>query len=162
MSMSKIALSESLCIKLANDAVKLAVVKATSMLRTAKGAQGFFPIAQDGEFGIGIKPWAYYMKFQNEGIKPFTMWALQGKTIPMRLPDGRVMFRKATNVGKPGRINVRGSGGQIGKGNVGVKWRHPGLKPNNFIEDSMNEAIRVHQDEIMYEMVATAAKGLTE
>jgi hypothetical protein len=153
-------LSYPLCVALANDAVKLAVVKATSMLRTAKGAQGFYPIATgDGEFGIGIHPWAYYMKYQNDGFPPFTMWALQGKTVPIRLPDGRVLFRVASNVGAPGKINKRDEKGRIAKGNTGVKWRHPGLKPKNFLDDAIDEALAVHSAEIVYELAVNAVRG---
>jgi hypothetical protein len=46
----------------------------------------------------------------------------------------------ASYPGAPGRISVRGEGGQIGKGNVGVRWRHPGLKPRLFMNNSMVRA----------------------
>ncbi len=47
--------------------------------------------------------------------------------------------------GAPGRINkrrlgapfTRGGGGQIMRGNVGVRWRHPGLASRFFIHESI-------------------------
>lgn len=61
-----------------------------------------------------------------------------------------LIFRKASNPGAPGRIGVREAaspntrmgkrGGQIAKGNVGVKWRHPGLAPRLFLNNSITLA----------------------
>lgn len=52
--------------------------------------------------------------------------------------------------GAPGRINNREMGrpftrmgkigGQIAKGNGGVRWRHPGLAPRKFMNSSITEA----------------------
>ena len=128
------------------------------------------PIYGQGFFGIW---WAdSYVWFQDHGIRPFTMRSLEGKTIPMWIDDptgqersknpkakvrttmsGKVqvlIFRKASNVGKPGRINVREAakphtragkqGGRIAKGNVGVKWRHPGLAPRLFLNNAITLA----------------------
>lgn len=39
--------------------------------------------------------------------------------------------------GAPGRIAIRNLNGQIAKGNVGVRWRHPGLKPKSFLYNGM-------------------------
>ncbi len=50
----------------------------------------------DGSISISM---AYYGWILNNGFKAFLMKGMQGKTIPMRLGDGRVIFRKVTNVG---------------------------------------------------------------
>jgi hypothetical protein len=46
--------------------------------------------------------------------------------------------------GAPGRIGKRAGGppnaGAIGKGNVGVRWRHPGLQPKLFLNNSITLA----------------------
>ena len=130
-----------------------------------------------------------YVWFQEQGIRPFTMTSLQGKTIPMWvndfdgslrqknpklktrvMEDGRVkvlIFRRVAMLGAtkdkyktskvtgqrilvgstpgsypgaPGRIGTRGSGGQIAKGNVGVKWRHPGMQPKLFLNNGVTIA----------------------
>lgn len=154
------------------------------------------PIYGDGFFGVAFQD--SYVWFQENGIKPFTMNALQGKTIPMWIDDptgverqknpkaktrqtlsGKtqvLIFRKvamkgatitkktkdkatgqvvstvkpASYPGAPGRIGVReaaGSmttagrrGGQIAKGNVGVRWRHPGLAPRLFMNNAITAA----------------------
>jgi hypothetical protein len=107
-----------------------------------------------------------YTWFQENGIRPFTMRSLQGKVIPMWINDpggleraknpkarirttvdGRtqvLIFRKATNPGAPGRISVRGGGGRIGQGNVGVKWRHPGIQPKFFLNRAISLAAQQH------------------
>jgi hypothetical protein len=52
----------------------------------------------------------------------------------------------ASYPGAPGRINRRvpggfgPSGGQIATGNVGVRWRHPGLRPMQFLNSAIAES----------------------
>jgi hypothetical protein len=113
-----------------------------------------------------------YVWFQEQGIRPFTMFALQGKTIPMWVDDldgseraknpkaktrltlsGKtqvLIFRKAVQPGAPGRISKRETSrpfttpgkvaGAVAKGNVGVKWRHPGLAPRKFLNHAVSLA----------------------
>jgi hypothetical protein len=57
--------------------------------------------------------------------------------------------------GAPGRINRRELaapntapgriGGRIARGNVGVRWRHPGLDPRGFLYQSIRHAAIVHK-----------------
>lgn len=59
--------------------------------------------------------------------------------------DGRrqvLIFRKATKPGAPGRIGkrTRDANGRIAKGNVGVKWRHPGLPRRGFLSSAVTES----------------------
>ena len=71
--------------------------------------------------------------------------------------DSRIkvlIFRKATKPGAPGRISRREArkpftrpgklGGQIAPGNVGVKWRHPGLRGTHYLLYGLTETARVH------------------
>jgi hypothetical protein len=61
-----------------------------------------------------------------------------------------LIFRKATAPGAPGRIAKRETSrpftsqgrvaGAIAKGNVGVKWRHPGLAPRRFLNHAVSLA----------------------
>lgn len=155
-----------------------------------------FPLYGKGFFGIGFLD--SYVWFQENGIRPFTMTSLAGKTIPMWINDptgverqrnpkartrvtlsGKVqvlIFRKVAQIGAtktvkrrnkvtgtmeatqvpasypgaPGRIAVRESasphttpgrvGGRIAPGNIGVKWRHPGLAPRKFLNNSLTLA----------------------
>lgn len=142
---------------------------------------------------FGLKWLDPYLFFQDAGIKPFTMKALAGKTIPMWVEDptgeerrknskiktrttedGRtqvLIFRKAAPMGSrktverngvevdvprsypgaPGRINMRQQRGEAGrvagriaKGNVGVRWRHPGLARRGFLREAMVVAATYH------------------
>jgi hypothetical protein len=116
-----------------------------------------------GYYGIS---WSdSYVWFQDQGISAYTMNSLKGKTIPMWVTDedgslraenpkieqrieddGSVrvlIFRKATKPGAPGRISKRNPNGQIAKGNVGVKWRHPGLEPRHFLSYGIRHAARL-------------------
>jgi hypothetical protein len=138
-----------------------------------------------------------YVWFQEQGIQPFTMFSLAGKTIPMWVDDpagtereknphaqtrqtlsGKVqvlIFRRAampgatkttrkktaggtveertvpaSYPGAPGRIARREAStpfttpgrvaGQIARGNIGVRWRHPGLAPRKFLNHALSLA----------------------
>jgi hypothetical protein len=96
---------------------------------TGASASRLFPLYGSGYFGLGwLDP---YVWFQEQGIRPFTMNSLKGKTIPMWVDDpdgserqknprartrmtvsGRLqvqIFRKAVNPGAPGRVSARES-----------------------------------------------------
>lgn len=129
--------------------------------RSGWSANRLYAIYGYGFYGIA---WSdTYVWYLENGINPFTMWALQGKTIPMWVKDPGgieraknpkiktrtnldgvtevLIFRKATRPGAPGRIGTpRGKGGRIAPGNVGVKWRHPGLAPRKFLNNAISLA----------------------
>jgi len=178
---------------LANAAVR----EARRVMPKLSGAAAsrLFPLYGTGFFGLGWQD--SYVWFQEQGIQPFTMFALAGKTIPMWIDDptgtereknphadtrvtlsGKVqvlIFRKAAMPGQtkttrkkvadgtfeertvpasypgaPGRISRREAStpfttpgrvaGQIARGNVGVRWRHPGLAPRKFLNHAMTLA----------------------
>jgi hypothetical protein len=162
---------------------------------TGQMASRIFPLYGKGYFGVG---WLdSYTWFQEQGIAPFTMTGLAGRTIPMWIDDpygtlaqqnpkartritvnGRtqvLIFRRAAPVGSyktvrrrvakgqyeevqvprswpgaPGRIGTRESGrpmttpgrigGAVARGNIGVRWRHPGLAPRLFLNHAVTIA----------------------
>lgn len=178
---------------IANEAVRLTRTFMPKL--TGQAYSRIFPIYGKGYFGVGFLD--NYVWFQENGIRPFTMVALAGKTIPMWVNDPTgterqrnpkaptrvtmsgipqvLIFRRAAQLGQtkvvrtgskvsgevtertvplsypgaPGRIGRRESGqpwttsgrsgGAIAQGNIGVRWRHPGLQPRKF----MNHAITV-------------------
>jgi hypothetical protein len=67
---------------------------------------------------------------------------METKSVPMSWPGapGRIGTREAaapmTRAGK--------RGGQIARGNVGVRWRHPGLPPRKFLNSSLTLALGVN------------------
>jgi hypothetical protein len=179
---------------IANAAVK----EARRKMPKATGQSGskMFPIYGKGFFGIGFTDPIVW--FQENGIRPFTMYNLAGKTIPMWIDDptgterqknpkaktrttlsGKtqvLIFRKVAAIGQmktvkrrnkvtglmeetsapasypgaPGRIGTREAkspmtrpgklGGRIAPGNIGVRWRHPGLAPKKFLNNSITLA----------------------
>lgn len=178
--------------RVANDAVREARRLMPKM--TGRAAQRMVPVYGYGYFGIAWQD--PYVFFQENGIRPFTMFKLAGKTIPMWIDDpggaerqknprakirttlsGKtqvLIFRRAAMPGQtktvrtkvagqweartvpmsypgaPGRIGRREAekpwtttgkaGGQIAGGNIGVRWRHPGLAPRKFLNRSMTLA----------------------
>jgi hypothetical protein len=162
---------------------------------TGRSASRLYPLYGSGYFGVG---WLdNYVWFQEQGIRPFTMFALAGRTIPMWIddPDGTerqnnpkaqvrttlsgktqvLIFRRAampgaqrtvrrkiadgtyeeytvpaSYPGAPGRIGKREAAqplttpgrrpGAIAKGNIGVRWRHPGLSPRMFLNHALTLA----------------------
>lgn len=173
----------------ANTAVAMAREKMPKM--SGGSARRIQPLYGKGFFGIYFPD--NYVWFQEQGVRPFTMNSLQGKTIPMWVKDadgklraknpkiktrltedGRtqvLIFRRAAYKGQrkmkyrtdpvtgirtvvgdtpmsypgaPGRIGSRLGGppnpGQIAGGNVGVRWRHPGLAPKLFLNNAMTLA----------------------
>lgn len=92
-----------------------------------------------GKVGVYVPPGAEHLLFLDRGISPFIMYGLEGKTIPIRNPDGSISFRKAVGVGKT-RISARNNKGQIVSSEK--KWKHPGIQPMNFLEKALNQAVK--------------------
>lgn len=101
------------------------------------------PTYRRGVIGVSIPPRAIHLYYLDRGIRPFTMWSLQGKTIPIRDADGTVRFRRATNVGQ--RVYVRDEKGRFVR--TKIAWRHPGVPAMNFIEPAIRQAMQEWIDE---------------
>jgi hypothetical protein len=184
--------------RIALEAVRIARRRMPKL--SGAGARRLQPLYGRGYYGIFFGD--SYIWFQENGIRPFTMNSLQGKTIPMWVDDptgteriknpkakvrttasGKVqvlIFRKAAKKGQrktvtrrdkttgqltqvsvpmsypgaPGRISMREmaapytrsgkAGGQIARGNVGVRWRHPGIAPRKFMNTALTLASGTH------------------
>lgn len=94
---------------------------------------------QKGQVGVHIPPQAIHLYYLDQGIRPFVMKNLEGKTIPIRNPDGSISFRRAKGVGKPS-ILTRDESGKIIHSKI--RWRYPGVEPMNFIQPAINQAIQ--------------------
>jgi hypothetical protein len=98
---------------------------------------------------VGLRTTLNYIMFQDRGIKPFVMWSLEGKVIPIKDPEGATRFIKAVGVGQPGYVTL--------PGNVRVwrdqKWKHPGLEPKRFMEDAITGAIQQYQPTLKAELM---------
>ena len=109
--------------------------------RTGYGGRALQPTQIPGEVGIHVPGDAFYMLIQDQGMAPFIMRGLAGKTIPIRGRDGRIHFRRATaeNIGRR-KITSRDELGRIVSSKL--TWRHPGLVPKNFIDRAIRQATR--------------------
>jgi hypothetical protein len=122
--------------KIALRAVELA--KEMAPKATGRGAEGLQPSYSDGVVGITTTPETSYMMVQNYGMDPRIMDELAGRTIPIRTPNGRIVFRSASykNIGNVKIISRDERGEVVSK----ISWRHPGLKGLGFIEKSIQQA----------------------
>lgn len=75
-----------------------------------------------------------YLVYVDQGTKPFLMYSLEGKTIPI---GGS--FRKVKGVGLPGIVEFERNGVIVRKMRW-QKWRHPGIQPQNFVEQAFKAA----------------------
>lgn len=91
---------------------------------------------------VGIRTELKYLMFQERGTRAFLMWKVAGKTIPMgcKMGDGP-HFRRGGHVGEPGYVDIP----HVGKVWRNQRWRHPGLKPRNFMADGLRQAIEDNQ-----------------
>lgn len=85
---------------------------------------------------VGLRTDKRYLMYQEMGTNPFLMLQLEGKTVPIKGPDG-LHFVKVRGVGKPGFVTLPG-GVKVWRNQ---KWRHPGIKPTNFMRNSIQAAI---------------------
>jgi len=86
--------------------------------------------------------------YQDRGTRPRVMWELEGKTIPMQDESG-LHFVKAVGVGQPGYVTLPG-GVKVWREQ---KWKHPGIKPKRFLENSITASITESHDLIQQSMM---------
>jgi hypothetical protein len=134
-----IALSEMIARKAVQNA-RQDLVK-----RNWKSASAIHPYSQEGK--IGITSTVQYLLRQNEGFKPFVMWWVKNRTVPMGCPVGdgpHFRFGNPASVGKPGYVDIP----HKGKVWRTKRWQHPGLKPKRFMETAIIKAIKDSRSEI--------------
>jgi hypothetical protein len=125
----------------------LSIAQQRAPKKTGKGAAALVATSDEGTIGIQVPEDVVYMYYQEVGTKPHIQYELIGKTIPIRLPNGQVIFRKATaeNVGKR-KITSRNEKGQIVTSKI--SWRHPGLKPLRYIQTGLEQAVSEWIDQL--------------
>lgn len=94
---------------------------------------------QKGEVSIIFPEKASHLLFIDKGVKPFIMYQLEGKVIPIRGKDGRLAFRTAKNIGRT-QITARDKMGRIRSSER--RWRHPGIEPQNFVDKAFKQAVQ--------------------
>lgn len=135
-------LSPGRCRSIALDAARLARQLMPKL--SGHAASRIYPLYGKGYFGIGFLD--SYTWFQENGIRPFTMHSLAGKTIPMwiddptgterlRNPKARtrvtlsgktqvLIFRRAARMGQRRQVTRKGPGGAMEK--ISVPMSYPG------------------------------------
>lgn len=103
-----------------------------------------------GEGFAGLRTTRHYLMFLEKGTQPYLMHSLEGRTI--RFPDGS--FRRVKGVGLPGFVTLPG----------GVrtwryqKWRHPGIRPRKFMDQTIQQAVLENQG-LIKGYILSALKG---
>jgi hypothetical protein len=149
-------------VKLPDSLNQSIAVRATQIARGIMQARGWksmnalVPVWEDGK--VGIKTEVKYLLYQEHGIKPFVMWSLEGKLIPIKGKDGKVRKIRAVRVGQPGWVFIPGRG-RVWRAQ---RWRHPGLKAQNFMKTGLEMSMIEHRARIreyFAQQVNEAARG---
>lgn len=145
----KIPHPRSSCQKVSELAVKKARESARSFGWSNKTIEALVPL--EPEAGrVGIKSRLKFIMHQEKGTKPFLMWWVQGRIIPMGgKGGGKPDFRKGSHVGEPGYVNHP----HLGRIWREQRWRHPGIKPKHFMETAIAEAIKESRPEIRQDAI---------
>ena len=137
------------CIKVSELAAKKARESAKSFGWSDKTIEALVPLPGD-EGRVGIQSKLKYVLHQERGIKSFLMTWVEGRTLPMGCKQGDgPHFRKGSHVGESGYVNIP----HVGRVWRDQKWRHPGLKPKNFMANAIDEAIKELGPEIQNDMM---------
>jgi len=118
------------------------IARAYGIARNWTATRGLEPIAKNGFIGIH-SPYKFLL-YQNFGTKPRLMTELEGKVIPMKGPGG-THFVTVRGVGSPGYVTLPG-GVRVWRDQ---KWRHPGIKPTHFLENSLEQAVKENLPQLM-------------
>lgn len=133
--MSQIPIPLSVAQKISDLAVRRA--------REGMQRRGWSPGAQSSlaaapsEGKVGIRTTRKYLMYQEKGIEPFLMTALEGKVVPI---NGSLFTVR--NVGYPG-MGYQNRKYDAYKGPIWrqQRWRHPGIKPEGFMQNAISQAI---------------------
>jgi hypothetical protein len=136
----QIPIPAALAAKISADAVKNAREAMKGFGWSEKSLQALQP--KPGEGAVGIQTTQKYLIFQEKGTEAFLMHWVAGRTLPLGCAQGDgPHFRRGGHVGEPGYVTIP----HRGKVWRDQRWRHPGLKPRNFMRDGLNKAIQDNQ-----------------
>lgn len=134
---------QSICQKISMQAVKYAREEMGGYGWSDKALQALQPMPGQGL--VGIKTSLKYLMYQEKGTKPFLMWWVAGRTIPMGCSQGDgPHFRRGGHVGEPGYVDIP----HVGKVWRDQRWRHPGIKGRNFMLNGLNKAVAEAKPEL--------------
>lgn len=141
--MAKIPIPASLALQISTDAVKYAREEMKGYGWSDRALQALQPMPGAGV--VGIKTTLKYLMYQEKGTKPFLMWWVQGRTIPLACGQGDgPHFRRGSNVGTPGFVDIP----HVGRVWREQRWRHPGVHGRGFMQAGVQKAIQANQGAI--------------
>lgn len=133
--MVRVKVPEELSRRVSNAALAHAKTSMNRRGWSEKTIRGLYIV--EGAGIVGIASPDNHVLYQEKGIKAFLMHTLEGKRVPI---GNRVLTVK--DVGKPGFVKIpRAGGGPDQTVWRNEKWKHPGLKPQNILKDSLSRAI---------------------
>lgn len=103
--------------------------------------------------GVGISSTVNHLLIQNSGFKPFIMWWVKNRTVPLACAQGdgpHVRFGNPKSVGTPGWVDIPHKGKVFRQ----QRWKHPGLQPKRFMESSITRAIKESNPDIRRTVMA--------
>jgi len=138
-----------ICALISNRAAQLATERIKGYGWSGKSISALTPYPGEGR--VGIKTSVRYLMHQERGVKPFLMWWVADRTLPMACKQGDgPHFRRGSKVGEPGWVDIPHRG-RVWRDQ---KWRYPGLAPKNFMQDSITQAIREMRPQIQQQVMA--------
>jgi hypothetical protein len=136
----RVPIPQKLAAKISQDAVRYAREEMRGYGWSDRALQAIVPMP--GEGVVGIKTTLKFLMYQEKGTKPFLMWWVQGRSIPMACKQGDgPHFRRGGHVGEPGYVDIP----HVGKVWRDQRWRHPGLKGRGFMQRGLERAITENQ-----------------
>ena len=136
----KIAAPDSICRRVSDRAAQYARQDMVARGWSNKSINAITPLP-GAEGRVGIKTSAKYLMYQESGIKPFVMYWVEGRRVPIKDKGGSTHVVTGREPGKPGWVTLPGG---VRKWRD-QKWRHPGLQPKNFMRDALEKAIKEEQ-----------------
>lgn len=140
--MAKVPVPASIAAKVSNDAVRFARQQMKGYGWSDRALQAIVPMPGTGT--VGLRTTLKYLMYQEKGTKPFLMWWVEGRTIPMSCKQGDgPHFRRGGHgvVGTPGYVDIP----HVGRVWREQRWRHPGLKGRGFMQQGLEQAIQANQ-----------------
>jgi hypothetical protein len=149
--MTLIKLPEETCRRIAATAISNA--RSAMASRGWRSSNSLSPMSAEGL--VGIRTSTKYLMFQERGIKPFIMFWVKGRTVPLGCKQGDgPHIRKGVEPGTPGYVDIPHRGRVWRE----QRWRHPGIQPQSFMRNAIEQAIKTEQTAIRQD-VMNALRG---
>lgn len=152
--MTLVPAPNKICMQISTRAAQIATEKIKGYGWSNKSLTALSPFPDEGR--VGIKTSVRYLMAQEQGVKPFLMWWVQDRTIPMSCKQGDgPHFRRGSRVGEAGYVDIPHKGRVWRE----QRWKYPGLQPKNFMKDSIKQAIKEMRPEVQSQIMLSLRGG---